>query len=313
MRLPKNRLRTAVTSAVAVAMGAAALTALPATASAAPPRLSVAAAADATLFDDFNYSGYSDPRISANGWNVRSTSGGPGVSGATWAPENVTFATTSGNSIMNLETSTAGTAASTKQTEIVTNSRKFQYGTYATRVKFSDAPKYGPDGDHLVQAFFTINDLTAPLADDYGEYDFEYLPNGGWGETSNILYTTSWETYQADPWVAVTQHTEVRQSYDGWHDLVLTLDSSGIKYYIDGQLFAAHDAAYLPERPMSINFNQWLIDFDGLTSTTARAYDESVDYILHVKDQVLTPAQVAAKVTAYRGAGTTFQDTVPSS
>ncbi|MHB9856793.1 hypothetical protein [Streptomyces sp. YIM S03343] len=33
----------------------------------------------------------------------------------------------------------------------------------------------------------------------------------------------------------------------------------------------------------------------------------------NVKDQVLTPAQVAAKVTAYRGAGTTFEDTVPSS
>ncbi|WP_405886117.1 MULTISPECIES: hypothetical protein [unclassified Streptomyces] len=45
---------------------------------------------------------------------------------------------------------------------------------------------------------------------------------------------------------------------------------------------------------------------------TARAYDEQVDYVLHVKDQVLTPAQVAAKVAAYRSAGTTFEDTVPS-
>jgi hypothetical protein len=234
------------------------------------------------------------------------------VPGATWAPDKVTFATTSGNSIMNLETSTAGTGESTKQTEIVTNSRKFKNGTYAARVKFNDAPKSGPDGDHLVQTFFTINDLTAPMADDYSEYDFEYLPNGGWGETSDILYTTSWETYQADPWVAVNQHTEGRQSYNGWHDLVLTIDNSSIKYYIDGQLFGTHDSAYLPERPMSINFNQWLIDLAGQTSTAARAYDEQVDYVLHVKDQVLTPAQVAAKVAAYRGAGTTFEDTVPS-
>jgi hypothetical protein len=113
--------------------------------------------------------------------------------------------------------------------------------------------------------------------------------------------------------VAVNQHTEGRQSYNGWHDLVLTIDNSSIKYYIDGQLFGTHDSAYLPERPMSINFNQWLIDLAGQTSTTARAYDEQVDYVLHVKDQVLTPAQVAAKVTAYRGAGTTFEDTVPSS
>ena len=39
------------------------------------------------------------------------------------------------------------------------------------------------------------------MADDYSEYDFEYLPNGGRGETTDILYTTSWE------------------SYAGWHDL----------------------------------------------------------------------------------------------
>ncbi|NUS05398.1 MAG: glycoside hydrolase family 16 protein, partial [Nonomuraea sp.] len=160
---------------------------------------------------------------------------------------------------------------------------------------------------------FTINDLTAPMADDYSEYDFEYLPNGGWGEPSNILYTTSWETYNPDPWQAVNQHTESRQSYAGWHDLLLTIDNSTIKYYIDGQLFGTHDAAYLPERPMSINFNQWLIDLAGQTGTTARSYDEKIDYVLHVKDQVLTPAQVTTKINAYRSAGTTFEDTVPGS
>ncbi|GAA2777799.1 hypothetical protein GCM10019017_23550 [Streptomyces showdoensis] len=64
---------------------------------------------------------------------------------------------------------------------------------------------------------------------------------------------------------------------------------------------------------MSINFNQWLIDLNGQTSTAARAYDQRVDYVLHVKDQVLTPAQVAAKVAALRGAGTSFVDEVPAS
>ncbi|MFJ3223146.1 cellulose binding domain-containing protein [Streptomyces sp. NPDC086783] len=267
----------------------------------------------AALFDDFNYSGHTDPKISEHGWNVRSNSGGPGVPGATWAPENVTFVNANGNSVMNLETSTAGTGASTKQTEVLTKALKFKNGTYAARVKFSDAPRSGPDGDRLVQTFFTINDLTAPMADDYAEYDFEYLPNGGWGEPSNILYTTSWETYRPDPWEAVNQHSEARQSYAGWHDLVATIDSSSITYYVDGQVFGTHGAAYLPERPMSINFNQWLIDLAGQTSTTPRAYDEQVDYVLHVKDQVLTPAQVAAKVAAFRSAGTTFQDTVPGS
>lgn len=264
------------------------------------------------LFDDFNYTGHTDPKIAANGWSVRSNPGGPGVPGAVWAPQNVTFSSQSGNSVMNLETSTAGTGASTVQTEILTQSMKFRNGTYAARVKFSDAPRSGPDGDHLVQTFFTINDLKAPMADDYAEYDFEYLPNGGWGEPANILYTTSWETYRPDPWEAVNQHSEVRRSYAGWHDLVVTVDNSAITYYVDGQHFGTHGTAYLPERPMSINFNQWLIDLAGQSSTTPRSYDQQVDYVLHVKDQVLSPAQVSALVSGYRAAGTTFQDTVPA-
>ncbi|MFJ2021322.1 cellulose binding domain-containing protein [Streptomyces nodosus] len=266
-----------------------------------------------TLWDDFSYGSYTDPAISAHGWSVRSNSGGPGVPGATWDPADVTFPSSGGNTVMNLKTSTNGTASGTKQTEVLTKATKFKNGTYAARVKFADAPTSGPDGDHLVQTFFTINDLKAPMADDYSEYDFEYLPNGGWGEPSSILYTTSWETYNPDPWVAVNQHTEGRQSYDGWHDLMLTIDNRAITYYVDGRLFGTHDAAYLPERPMSINFNQWLIDLDGQTSTTPRAYQEQVDYVLHVKDQVLTPAQVSAKVAAYRSAGTAFEDTVPTS
>ncbi|WSQ55557.1 hydrolase [Streptomyces sp. NBC_01218] len=266
----------------------------------------------ARLFDDFTYTSYSDPAIGAHGWNVRSNSGGPGVPGASWPAENVTFAKEGTNTIMNLETSTAGTAGTTEQAEVLTKATKFRNGTYAARVRFADAPKYGPDGDHLVSTFFTINDLKAPMADDYAEYDFEYLPNGGWGEPSNILYTTSWETYRPDPWEAVNQHSESRISYAGWHDLVLTIDNSSIVYSIDGVEFGRHDSRYLPERPMSINFNQWLIDLAGQTSTTPRAYDQKVDWVLHVKDRVLTPAQVTAEIAAYRAAGKSFEDTVPT-
>lgn len=268
--------------------------------------------AGATLFDDFAYTSHTDPAISAHGWNVRSNSGGPGVPGAAWAPENVTFGVEGGNSLMNLETSTAGTGESTRQTEVLTKATKFRNGTYAARVRFADVPRYGPDGDHLVQTFFTINDLKAPMADDYAEYDFEYLPNGGWGEPANILYTTSWETYRPDPWEAVNQHTESRVSHAGWHDLVLTIDDRKIVYYVDGREFGTHDARYLPERPMSINFNQWLIDLNGQPGTAPRAYDQKVDYVLHVKDQVLSPAQVTARINAFRAAGTTYQDTVPN-
>lgn len=308
-----SRPLTTVAVATAIATAAAGLglagpAALPASAA---PDGSAPAAAAATLFDDFAYTGHTDPKISEHGWSIRSNAGGPGVPGATWAPENITFRAADGNSVMNLETSTAGTGESTKQTEILTKAVKFKNGTYAARVKYADAPKSGPDGDHLVQAFFSINDLKSPMADDYSEYDFEYLPNGGWGEPADILYATSWETFNPEPWEAVNQHTEVRQSYEGWHDVVFTIDDSAIKYYVDGQLFGTHDAKYLPERPMSINFNQWLIDLAGQSSTTPRAYDQQVDYVLHVKDEVLTPDQVKERVGAYRGAGTTFEDTVP--
>ncbi|WP_329558015.1 hydrolase [Streptomyces uncialis] len=262
------------------------------------------------LFDDFDYTAHSDPRLAANGWFLRTYSGGPGVPGATWSPQNISFAAADGNSVMKLETSTSGTAASTRQTEIATSAMKFRKGTYAARVKFSDAPAQGPDGDHVVQTFFAINDLKAPMADDYAEYDFEYLPNGGWGETSNIFYTTSWETYDPNTGQAVNQHTVARSSHGGWRDLVVTIDDNDIRYYVDGTLFSTHGAAYLPERPMVIAFNQWLTDLTGQTSTSPRTYEQQVDYVLHVKDQVLTPAQVAAKVGAYRTAGRTFEDTV---
>lgn len=315
---PARRPRRRAAAALACALGCAALAVLPAAASAADsPRgdsrsADARDAADAVLFDDFSYTAHDDPRVSAHGWNVRSNSGGPGVPGASWVPRNITFSSTGGTSVMDLETKTAGTAASTEQTEILTRSTKFRNGTYAARVKFSDAPASGPDGDRVVQTFFTINDLKAPMADDYAEYDFEYLPNGGWGEPGNILYTTSWETYDPDPWQAVNQHTERRESFAGWHDLVLTIDDRAITYYIDGRHFGTHDAAYLPERPMSINFNHWLIDLAGQPATQPRSYHQQVDYVLHVKDQVLTPAQATQRVAAYRAAGTAFEDTVPT-
>ncbi|MFJ8039726.1 cellulose binding domain-containing protein [Kitasatospora sp. NPDC096147] len=262
------------------------------------------------LFDDFNYSSSSDSSIQQHGWTVKSGQGGPGVPGATWSPADVTFSSSGGNSLMNLRLTTDGTAAGTKETEIQTVAQKFRNGTYAARVKFTDTPVSGPDGDHTVQTFFTFTPLNAPMDPNYGEQDFEYLANGGWGEQGNIMYTTSWETYNPDPWQAVNAHGEQRRSYAGWHDLVLTVDNSNITYYIDGELFAQHGEPYLPETPQFIDFNHWLIDLNGQTSSTPRSYDQQVDYVYHLKDRVLTPAQVTAEIAALRAAGTTFKDTV---
>ncbi|MFJ4410625.1 cellulose binding domain-containing protein [Streptomyces sp. NPDC088910] len=266
------------------------------------------------MFDDFNYTSSSDPAVQQHGWTVKSGQGGPGVAGATWSPQDVTFvADGASNKVMNLRLTTDGTAAGTKETELQTTARKFKNGTYAARVKFNDTPTGGPDGDHVNQTFFTFTPLNAPMDPNYSEQDFEYLPNGGWGETQNIMYETSWETYNPDPWNAVNTHGQQYGSLDGWHNLQITIDNTNITYYIDGNQVAQHGEPYLPETPQWIDFNHWLIDLAGQTSNTPRSYNQQVDYVYFLKDQVLTPAQVQTQVAAYRTAGTTFTDTVPSS
>jgi hypothetical protein len=259
------------------------------------------------LFDDFSYTSSSDARLAQRGWTVRSSAGGPGVAGATWSPSAITFP----GGLLTLDSSTNGTGSGTVQTELSTAARKFREGTYGARVRFSDAPTSGPDGEHVVQTFFTITPLNFNLDPDYGELDFEYLPNGGWGEPANILYTTSWETYQADPWQAVNTHTEERASFDGWHDLVIQVSGGRIKYYVDGRLFADHGDIYYPETPMWIMFNQWFIELQG--GTTPRSYRQQVDWVYHSKNEVVSPADVVSRVNAFRTAGTAFQDTVPAS
>ncbi|RJL30880.1 cellulose binding domain-containing protein [Bailinhaonella thermotolerans] len=265
------------------------------------------------VFDDFAYSGPDDPALSAHHWTVRTNAGGPGVPGASWPRENVSFPVLSGgNRALQLRAGTDGTAAGTTQSEVL-HQRKFLEGTYAARVRFSDAPVAGPDGDHVVQTFFTITPLRYDLDPDYSEQDFEYLPNGGWGEPGNILYATSWETYRNEPWQAVNVHTEVRQSYEGWHDLVLQVADGRIRYYVDGALFAEHGGDYYPETVQSVNFNLWFISGGLLGSSTPRHYVQQVDWFYHSKNEVVAPADVLARVGRYRADSVPWVDTVPAS
>jgi hypothetical protein len=170
----------------------------------------------------------------------------------------------------------------------------------------------GVDGDHVVQTFFTITPLNQPMDPNYGELDFEYLPNGGWGEPANILYATTWETYQAEPWVADNIHTEQRTSFSGWHDLVIQVSGGRVRYYVDGALFADHGDKYYPETPMSLNFNLWFIAGGLVGAPGDRAYRQQVDWVYFAKGQVLSPDAVRAKVAGYRAGGVTHVDTVPS-
>ncbi|WP_026931316.1 family 16 glycosylhydrolase [Glycomyces tenuis] len=300
---PKTRRRIAAFAAAAAA--ATAVTAVgmtDMTAAAADP------VCDQTLFDDFDYASSSDPDLDARGWTVRTNAGGPGVPGASWPASNVSFPTVDGAGSLQLRAATDGTAGGTSHAELF-HERKFYEGTYAARVKFPDAPESGTDGDHIVETFFTITPLDAPMDPDYGEIDFEYLPNGGWGEQGPIFYQTTWETYQNEPWVADNTHTSQRESFAGWHDLMFTVSDGHVKYYVDGELVADHSGEYYPETPMSINFNLWFIDTAAHAGGTS-VYTQQVDYLFHSADEVLTPAEVGGLVAGYRVDGVSHTDTV---
>src|SRR5260221_9623653 len=152
-----------------------------------------------TLFDDFNYSNYQ--QLARHGWIIRTAAGWPGIPGAIWGNKGVSFPADRdqrSNRLLRMISSTDGTGPNTHQTQIC-HQRKYLEGTYAARVRFVDVPTDGPSGDQLVESFYTISPLKAPMDPDYSELDFEYLPNGGWGLTGPTLYTTSWRTFSPEP------------------------------------------------------------------------------------------------------------------
>ena len=262
------------------------------------------------LFDDFHYSSSADPALTGNGWTPRSYQGGPGVPGANWSPNNITFPTSGGQKVLQLTASTDGTGAGTNHAELYSTQKRYLEGTYASRVRFTDTPVSGNDGDHINQTFFTISPLNGDLDPTYSELDIsEYLPNGGWGEQGPINYQTTWYTYRNEPWYADNLHSEQRSSLNGWHDLVAQVANGHVVYYIDGVQVGDHGGKFFPRQTMTINWNLWFID-TATHSGGLSTYVEQVDWVLFAKNQVLSPAQVGSATSGYRTAGNTFVDTV---
>ncbi len=259
------------------------------------------------LFDDFNYTGSSDPALAAHDWAVRTSAGGPGVIGATWSANDITFpaspAATDGH-VMQLDATADGTAADTTQAEIDTSQRKFFEGTYAARVFFTDAPNGGPDGDAVNETFYTIT----PDEASYSELDNEYLPNGGFGAPGPALFTTTW--FSAD--ALDRQSHNVISSLAGWHTLEMTVSAGTVTYYVDGNFYFSTTGKYYPRDRMTIDFNEWFVNGELVGSATPRTWTEQVDWVYYANDQALSPAAVDAQVSAYRAAKTTFVDTVPN-
>ena len=184
-------------------------------------------AAAQILFDDFSYS--NQKQLEKHGWIIRTKEGWPGVPGATWSARGVTIVKDPSqrtNLILRMTSATDGTATNTTQTQIC-HQRKYLDGTYAARVRFTDIPVTGPGGDQIVESFYTISPLKAPMDPDYSELDFEYLPNGGWGIAGPTLYATTWETFSPEPnWKKDNVFKTAAGSQSGWHTLVTQVHGS---------------------------------------------------------------------------------------
>ena len=270
--------------------------------------------ADHVLFDDFSYT--DKAQLKKNGWIIRTEPGWPGIPGATWSEDGVSLVkdpAQAKNTIIRMTSSTDGTAGpSTFQTQIC-HQRKYLEGTYAARVRFTDDPVSGPGGDQLVQSFYTISPLKAPMDLDYSELDWEYLPNGGWGISGPTLYSTTWETFSPEPnWKKDNVFQTTGGSQAGWHTLVTQVLDQKVKYFVDGKLFAEHGGNYYPEDTMSINFNLWFIRDGMVQSKERRQYQEDIDWVFFQAGAALTPAQVEAAVASMRRKGIKFRDTVPA-
>lgn len=296
--------RGAVCAALACAMALAAC-AVPSSAPQKPPGV---------FFDDFNHADRA--ALAAQGWKLRSQQGHPGIEGAAWSPEAITLVDDPqqpGNRLLRLAARTDGTPQGTAHAQLC-HERKYFEGTYAARVRFSDTPVTGPDGDVVVQTFYAVSPLRFDFDPEYSELDWEYLPNGGWGDPKTRLYGVTWQTVSLNPWKAYNQPLQVFRPLAGWHVLVMQVGGGKARWYLDGELLAEHGGRNYPAVPMSINFNLWYSPGGLLPGVdAARVYEQDVDWVYHARNRLLSPAEIEAAVATLRQRGLAQADSVPPS
>jgi len=279
----------------------------------AAPAASSAPAPAGLFFDDFNYRDLSG--LWAQGWTPRSKAGHPGVTGARWSAEQLSLVDDpqqAGNRLLRLSAQTDGSGAGTAQAQIC-HQRKYMEGTYAARLRFSDAPVRGVDGDPVIQTFYVVAPLRHDFDPEFSEIDWEYLPNGGWGSEKTRLYGIAWQTVQLEPWKSYNQSHEEFTNLNGWHQLLMQVSGGQVKLFLDGRQLAAHGGRNYPVSLMSINFNLWFSPGGLLpASSQARAYEQDVDWVFHARNKVLSPAEVDAEVKRLRAGGVAQLDTVPA-
>ena len=272
------------------------------------------AAAPAQLFfDDFSYATPAD--MPAAGWQLRDGTGHPGLPGGRFSADAIALVDDPqqpGNRVLRMTARTDGSGPGTVQAQLC-HQRKYLRGTYAARIRFSDAPRSGAAGVPVIESFYAVAPLARAFDPDFSELDWEYLPNGGWGSAKTRLYGVSWQTVQIDPWEAHNSAHEEFGSFDGWHVLLMQVTKGEVREFVDGRQVALHEGRNVPVSPMTISFNLWFAVGGLLPAGGApRVYDEDVDWVFHARDRVLSPAEVDAQVRALRAGRVARTDTIPA-
>ncbi len=279
-----------------------------------------ASMAQGLFFDDFSYADTTAMRQS--GWLLRDTSGHPGVTGAAWRPDAMELVDDDahpGRRLLRLTARTDGTPAGTVQAQVC-QQRKFLAGTYAARIRFSDLPASGADGDPVIQTFYAVTPLRFDFDPEFSEIDWEYLPNGGWGSAATRLYAIAWQTVKIEPWQPYNEATEAVRSLEGWHTLVVQVraraaDGSGgdSRWFVDGQQVALHGGRNHPITPMAISFNLWFSP-TGLLPPSAepRVWVQDVAWVLHAAGRKLSSAQAESEAERLSSVGKHHLDSVPA-
>jgi hypothetical protein len=265
------------------------------------------------FFDDFSYA--TPEQLPEGGWQVRTAGGHPGLPGGRFGLDALAIVDDpgrAGNRLLRMTARTDGTGAGTAQAQLC-HQRKYLEGTYAARVRFTDAPVQGADGDPVIETFYAVSPLAHAFDPDFSEVDWEYLPNGGWGSEKTRLYAISWQTVQVEPWEAHNSAHEEFGSFAGWHVLLMQVAHGEVHAFVDGRPVAVHGGRNVPVRPMAIAFNLWF-STGGLrpASTAPRVWEEDVDWVFHARNAVLSPSEVDAAVQALRAAHTVRSDGVPA-
>lgn len=263
----------------------------------ASPALAVPPAGE--FFDDFSQPDLDALR--ASGWVLRDGTGHPGLPGSRFAPGQLTL----DGGLLKLRLSTDGTPGNTTLAQLCAP-RKFLIGTTTARVRLRDS---AGSRDPVIQSFFLASPLKHDYDPDFSEVDFEYLPQGGWGEPQTRLYGVSWQTVRIDPWQSFNQASIVKGSFDGWQVLTVQVEATRTRHYVNGRLMGEHTGRNVPAKPMAISFNHWLAA--GAVAGGPRDHEFDVDWVLHAAGRTVSPAAMQARAAQLRKQGVAQRDTVP--